>query len=209
MQREKRKPSLIIRIGRRIKIRHLMLLALLFVANSYAWFIFSTKVSMRMTAHIASWSIHFTAGDGQQVTNMIFDVEKIYPGMEEESQTLFVNNTGTEPANLSFEIEYVRIFEDEYEIDATTTSEMLREMLEDDFPFKFSFESSSDVIASMVGAETFEISLNWDYESGDDETDTEWGEAAFTYYATNPTDPAIEVRLKIYAIQQLPEEDDP
>lgn len=207
MQKKKKKPNLLIKIGRRIRIRHLVLLILLLVANSYAWFIFSTKVSMGITAHIASWSIHFTAGDGEQVSYMSFYVDRIYPGMEEASQTLYVNNTGTETADLNYEIEYVRIFEDEYEVDDDLTAEMLEEMLEEDFPFKFDFVASSDTIESIIGAETFEVKLNWAYESGDDETDTAWGEAAYDYYATSPTDHAIEVRLKIYAIQR--EESDP
>ncbi len=207
MTKEKKKPNLLIKIGRRIKIKHLVLLVLLLVANSYAWFIFSTKVSMGVSAHIASWSIHFTAGDGEQIQYINFYVDRIYPGMDEASQMLYVNNSGTEPANLNYVIESVRIFDQEYEVDEDTTPQMLEEMLKDDFPFKFDFLVSSDTIESISGSETFKITLNWDYESGDDEADTEWGEDAYEYYAENPSDPAIAVRLKISAIQQLPEEE--
>lgn len=206
MTKEKKKPSLLIRIGRHIRIKHLVLLIVLLVANSYAWFIFSTKVSMGVTAHIASWSINFTAGDGEQIQYMTFYVDRIYPGMEEASEMLNVNNTGTEPATLSYTIESIRIFDQEYEIDEDTTSEMLEEMLKDDFPFKFDFIVSSDIIESIIGIETFTITLNWDYESGDDETDTEWGEDAYAYYAESPSDPAIEVKLKVSAIQNIAEE---
>ena len=127
--------------------------------------------------------------------------------MDEASQMLYVNNSGTEPANLNYVIESVRIFDQEYEVDEDTTPQMLEEMLKDDFPFKFDFLVSSDTIESISGSETFKITLNWDYESGDDEADTEWGEDAYEYYAENPSDPAIAVRLKISAIQQLPEEE--
>lgn len=207
MEKEKKKANLIIKIGRRIKIRHLLLLGMLFIANSYAWFIFSTKVSVGTTAHVATWDIEFTAGDGEQLSYMVFDVDRIYPGMEEASSVLFVTNTGTEPAILSYEISYVRIFDDEYEIDDDTTSEMLEYRLTDMYPFKFAFIPSSNIIASVIGAESFKITLNWDYESGDDEEDTYWGESAYEYYATSPDDPAIEVKLLVRAIQELPEEE--
>lgn len=207
MREKTKKTNLIIRIGRAIKIKHLVLLIVLFIANSYAWFIFSTKVSLGITAHIASWSIHFTAGDGELVSNMSFFVDRVYPGMEEAEQSLYISNTGTEPAVISYDIEYVRIFEDEYEEGVDDlTSEDLEDMLKDDYPFKFDFVKSSETVGSFTGTETFKVTLNWDYESGDDEADTEWGEKAYAYYAVNPDDTAIEVRMKIHAIQQ-PSED--
>lgn len=204
MKREKKKANLIIRIGRRIKIRHLFVLIVLLVANTYAWFIFSTKVSMGITAHIASWSINFTSGQGEQVTYMTFHVDRVYPGMPEASEILNINNSGTEDANLNYEILSFRIFNDTYQQDIDTTSEDLEYMLKNNYPFKFDFIRSAEVIDSLTGTATFQITLNWDYESGDDAADTDYGEQAYTYYATNPTDPAIEVNLEVQAVQQPP-----
>lgn len=204
MKETKKKTNLIVRIGRMVKIRHLILLIFLFLVNTYAWFIFSTKVSMGITAHIASWSIHFTAADGEAVTNMTFYVDRVFPGMEEAKQSLNISNTGTEPAVLSYDIEYVRIFDQEYDVEDGYTSEDLEELLTDEHPFKFAFIKSAEIIQGVTGAETFDVTLNWPYESGDDEEDTLWGEEAYSYYATNPTNAAIEVRMLIHAIQSAP-----
>lgn len=203
---KKKKANLLIRIGRRIRIRHLILLIMLLMLNSYAWFIFSTKVSLGLTAHIASWSIHFTSGDGEQVTYMTFHVDRVFPGMEEARETLNINNSGTEPALLSYDIQYVRVFNNVYEQSETTTSQALEHMLKTFYPFKFNFVRSSEIIDGLTGAATFDVTLNWAYESGNDELDTNWGRQAYNYYATNPSSPAIEIRMEIQAIQQLAEE---
>jgi len=204
MKKEKKKNNLIIKIGRKIRIRHIVLLIMLLLVNSYAWFIFSTKVSMGLTGHVASWSINFTSGSGDQVTYMTLHVDRVYPGMEEASEILNIANTGTEDADLNYEILSFRIFNDEYDQSGTLTSEDLEDMLKNDYPFKFDFIRSSEIIDSLIGTATFEITLNWDYESGDDAADTNYGELAYDYYATNPTDPAIEVLLEVQAVQQPP-----
>lgn len=204
MKRKKQKNNLIIKIGRKIRIRYLVLLIMLLITNSYAWFIFSTKVGMSLTAHVATWSINFTSGTGETVTYMTLHVDRIFPGMEEASELLNITNSGTESADLNYEILSFRIFNDEYEQDNTYTSEDLEDMLKNDYPFKFDFIRSTEVIPSLTGAATFEITLNWPYESNDDAADTDYGEQAYTYYATNPTEPAIEVILEVQAIQQPP-----
>ncbi len=202
----KQKQCLFIRLGRLIKIRHLIILIMLLITTSYAWFIFSTKVSMGITAHIASWSISFTSGEGEQVSYMTFHVDRVYPGMPEANEILNISNSGTEPAMLEYEIQKVRIFNNSYEKSETITSQALENMLKNNYPFKFDFIKSSDTIDELNGTATFQITLNWAYESGNDERDTNWGEQAYAYYAANPSSNAIEIRLEIQAIQQPPEE---
>lgn len=204
-KKDNKQTNIFVKIGRMIKIRHLILLIMLLLVNSYAWFIFSTKVKLGITAHIASWSINFTSEDGEQVTYMTFHVDKAYPGMPEARETLNISNSGTEPAFLSYDIQYVRIFNTVYEQDDTTTSQELELMLKNDFPFKFDFVRSSETIDELSGRATFDVTLNWDYESGDDELDTTWGEQAYSFYAVNPTENAIEIRLEVQAIQQVPD----
>ena len=45
-------------ISKYIKLRTLLILVVLLVFNSYAWFVFATKVSGGLTAHVTSCNIN-------------------------------------------------------------------------------------------------------------------------------------------------------
>ena len=45
------------------------------------------------------------------------------------------------------------------------------------------------------------ITFSWPYESGDDETDTEYGTTAYDFYEDNPTTEAIELVIKLIVTQ--------
>ena len=59
-KKKKGKFFVILRIIRkRVKLRTILLLALTFAANSYAWFIYTTKVNNSVEAHVRSWNVRF------------------------------------------------------------------------------------------------------------------------------------------------------
>lgn len=51
----------------------------------------------------------------------------------------------------------------------------------------------------MIGR--FIITLEWPFESGNDEADTIWGNRAYEYYSLNPGKNSIELKLKLIATQ--------
>ncbi|MCL2859294.1 MAG: hypothetical protein FWF46_01720 [Oscillospiraceae bacterium] len=67
------------KIFKRVKLRTLIILILLLMFNTYAWFVFQTRVSGQITAHIEAWSVVFRAGNQETVSNIEFDVDKIFP----------------------------------------------------------------------------------------------------------------------------------
>ena len=81
------------------------------------------------------------------------------------------------------------------------TSEDLEEMLIYDYPFSFGFDLSETALEALTGTATYTVSLEWPYESGDDEADTYWGVRAYDFIEDNPGDPCIELRIKVYVIQ--------
>ena len=113
----------IIKLFKRIKLRNLILLILLLSFNSYAWFIYATKVSTGMSAHISSWNVHFQAGEEEIKTEIMLDFDIIYPGMEIQSKTVTAYNTGETLANLSYEIKTIRILDTTYTTSETLTQE--------------------------------------------------------------------------------------
>ena len=91
-------------IRKKIKLRTLIVLIMLLVFNTYAWFIYSTKVRGSLTAHIVSWDLEFVAGHEDTSTNVDFSVDRIYPGMEDYSKIVTANNRGEMPAKLTYKI---------------------------------------------------------------------------------------------------------
>ena len=106
----------IIKIMKKIKIRNILVLIVLFAFNAYAWFIYTTKVSMNLTAHVSAWDVEFISGQGGITSDVDVVVERIYPGMEPFERVIQVNNKGEVTANLRYEVRSARIIDEYYEV---------------------------------------------------------------------------------------------
>ena len=65
-------------IKKKVKISNLILLIVLLMFNSYAWFIYNTKVSTSISARVEAWDIAYISNGIRETQNIILDVEKIY-----------------------------------------------------------------------------------------------------------------------------------
>lgn len=188
-------------IKNRVKLSTLMILLVLLIFNSYAWFVYATKVSTGFSAHVSSWNVQFETGEGEIVTNMEFNVERIYPGMKDYSQTLTVYNRGETEATLIYEIKSIIILGTEYEIEENMTTEQILEMIQNRFPFKIDIVVENANLTPESDRGSFTISVKWPFESGNDQLDTLWGESAYDFYNLNPNKECIEMNIQIKAIQ--------
>ena len=93
--------------------------------NSYAWFIYNTKVNTSISAKIEAWDIAYISDGIRETQNIILDVEKIYPGMTTYTHQITVNNNGDTEAELSFAVKKVEILGQVYEVNETTTAQDL------------------------------------------------------------------------------------
>lgn len=189
-------------IFKKVKLKTILLLIVLLMFNSYAWFIYATRVSGSITANIASWNISFQAGEEETTTNIDFKVDRIYPGMEKYSETIKATNKGEMKAVLSYEIESVTILGTKYQVTDTTSSEDLFYMMQNDFPFKINILADNTTLEAETGEAKITVTLEWPFESGDDTIDTKWGERAYEYYAVHPGQTSVNVQMKIVANQQ-------
>ena len=189
---------------KKIKLKNLVILLLLLVFNTYAWFIYASKVSMGITASVSSWNVEFVSDAGETVTNIDVDVERIYPGMETFEKKVEVHNKGETAATLSYEIKSLKIMDDLYETtgDSGLTSDDIENKIEQEYPFKILIEKDDAGLAVENGIGSFTIKVEWPYESGDDELDTTWGNKAYEYYSLNPGEKSIEMKLELVATQQ-------
>lgn len=170
-----------------ISLKTLIFLVLILLFNSFAWFIYATKVDSSIKVHVSSWNVSFAVGDDQSVTEFVLDVGKIYPGMPNYSQVINVVNNGETNAELTYQYKKITLFGQVYEIGNGYTQENLKKMMEEDNPFKVSVSVDSQELTA-TGNGTFTITVTWPFESGDDTTDTQWGERTYNYLQQNGQD---------------------
>ncbi len=194
--------ELIARVFKRTKLTTLLLLALLFVSNSFAWFVYSTRVQNSVSAYVKAWNVAFEIGTEPSVNYINIDVSDVYPGMTTYTRNIRAANNGDTPAELSYEIMSATLFGVTYEPDENMTSDELAYKLANDYPFKINITLSTDVIAVGDTNEYYSISVSWPYESGDDLTDTYWGNKSYDYHQANPQASSITMQVKIIATQQ-------
>lgn len=51
----------VVQILKKIKLRNIVILIILLAFNTYAWFVYTTKVSLDMSAHVSAWDVEFVA----------------------------------------------------------------------------------------------------------------------------------------------------
>ena len=187
---------------KKTKLSTLLLIAITFASNTFAWFIYATKVSAGVTAHVNAWDVMFTANDNKIEENVQFTIPSIYPGMEDYTDSVTAYNRGEQNATVDYEIVSAVILGVSYNVDGTTlTSDMLENKLQSDFPFSITMGLTDEVMNPTSGRATFSLNVTWPYESGDDELDTYWGNKAYDFNLNNPGADSIVLEIKISAVQ--------
>lgn len=194
--------SKFVKIIKKIKIKNIIILIFLLIANTYAWFTYMTKVNMDMTVHVTSWNVDFVADENETVTNMRIEVEKAYPGMEPFEKTLEVLNTGEMAAELSYEIQSLRVMNTTYTMGENLSSTDIEKKITEEYPFKITItkEDISSTDTKLIGR--YKIVVDWEFESGNDEEDTKWGNNAYEFYQKNPNKSFMELNINFIASQK-------
>ena len=194
----------IIKVFKKVKIKNLIILIFLLIFNTYAWFIYATRVSADLSVHVSSWNVEFVTGEGNITTNIEIVVDRIYPGMETFERTIEVHNKGETKAVLDYEIESLKIMDDTYEVNEETglTTQDIENRIKTEYPFKINIEKNDNQLEQGSKDGYFKITIEWPFDSGDDEKDTIWGNKAYEYYALNPGEKSIELKLQLIATQQ-------
>ncbi len=191
------------KIIKRIKIKNLLILILLLLFNTYAWFIYSTKVNTEITAHVSSWNIQFVSDNQEITTNLTIEIDRIYPGMEGDKKfekNVQVKNQGERSAILSYSIQEITIMGEKYTIEGKSEEE-LNKILES-YPFKIRVNINEGNLNEENGEGKFIISLEWPFESGNDALDTYWGNKAYEYYSLHPDENSVELKIVLSASQK-------
>lgn len=191
-----------IKILKKIKLRNIIILILLLMFNTYAWFIYATKVNLDLSVHVSSWNVEFVSADGESITDLVVEVERIYPGMETFEKNIEVKNKGETAATLSYQIESLKVMNQTFQVSDTLTSEDIEKQINEQYPFKITIVKDDTAFSQGTGTGSFNIKIEWPFESGNDELDTYWGNKAYEYYSLHPGEKCIELKLKLIATQQ-------
>lgn len=187
------------KIFKKIRLKTLFLLAITLASNSFAWFIYTTEVSSNITTKVREWKVTFDA-QGQNIEKeIIINVDSLYPGMEEYTETLTASNSGESRAKITYELKEATVLGDDL-MNLNLENTSLIDYLKTAFPFKIDISASNNII-DIGGSESITIRVYWPYESGNDELDTQWGNRAYDYHEANPDSPSITLVLKISATQ--------
>ena len=187
------------KILKKVRLKTLFLLAITLASNSFAWFIYTTKVSSNISAKVREWNVTFEA-NGQVVEKTIeINIDSLYPGMNAYNQTLTAANSGESKAQITYEIVSTNILGDNL-VNYNYSNEDILNYLKNNYPFTIEISSTNSIIEPN-GEEKINITVSWPYESGDDEKDTYWGNLAYNYQQANPGKPSIVLVIKISSIQ--------
>ncbi len=196
-----------------LKPTRILFLIVLLAANTFAWFIYATKVDNHISVHVKAWNVVFEAGENQVTNNINLTVDDLYPGMEDYSYEIKAYNRGEVSATLSYKILSARILNDEYiTVDGRAelnqqaqagdlTSQQLENKLLNDYPFSIAMAISNTYMQLGNGEESFTFDVTWPYESQNDELDTTWGINAAEYKEDHPQSSSISIQVKLIITQ--------
>lgn len=187
-------------LKKRLRRRTLFFLILTLMANTFAWFIYSNKVSNNITTGVKSWKINFKQDGVDIVNNVEFKIDSIYPGMPDYTNSLSITNIGETAANISYEVEEIKILDEFYNSDMYSSNDLITR-LKENYPFKMNFSINNQEVGTGQTSE-FTFSLVWPYESGHDEADTYWGKKSAAFKEQYPDKDQIVIKVKIIAGQK-------
>ncbi len=222
---KKKKLQIILKNLRKIiKPHQIIVLIILLAGNTYAWFVYSNKVSNSIDVHVRAWNVLFQSGQTVISDYFYINVPTAYPGMTDYVNTLTIENDSEVAANVTYEILEARIFDETYiteegRADAgeqvqqgDLTSNELETALSTNYPFTITFALSANTLSQVTNNVTstsnYSVTVHWPYESGDDNADTYWGKKAYAYYASGQASSSsqssssgISLRIKIFVNQ--------
>ena len=142
-------------------IRSVLMLGFLLVFNVFAWFIYISKVNTEMDIHAVSWDVVFSEG-GTAVKDVTIALD-VYPGMEQYTHSISVNNASETAANLFFDTKSVTLFGEEL-LTSGMTEIQKQSLLSNDLPLSIEYTFTRTVV-NQASTSSFTVYVNWPYEN--------------------------------------------
>lgn len=189
-----------------------------FIFTTFAWFAYSGLKNVSTEIDVKAWHIELTKSNEVVTNNIVISLNDVYPGMETINELVNIENKGDSDAKLSYKILSSRILDTEVNGESLQNNRMLTDDLSHEYPFHVNIDLSKKYIAAGGDSSTFEVSVSWPLDSGDDNLDSLWGTNSYNFQnsekarmANDPTytpRPAIQIIISIIAEQYTSAQDD-
>lgn len=192
----------------------LFFIACSFIFTTFAWFAYSGLAKAETEINVKAWYIELSKDGEVTSNNIVISLDEIYPGMETVHEVVEVKNMGDSDASLNYEIESVRILDEQnFSLDDQLTTDYIEDAIAHDYPFHVNMNLSKNYIKSGEDKGIFEVSVSWPLDSGRDELDTEWGIKAYNFQSAELSKynknkeytirPSIKIVISLTAEQYL------
>jgi hypothetical protein len=195
----------------KINIVSILFAVVSLISVTLAWFAYSGLATARTEVGVKAWYIEFEK-DNEPVSNdIVISLEDIYPGMEPRKEEITIKNLGDADTKLKYKVNKARILDsqnDYYEMSNNMTSDYIEDAISHNYPFHIDISLSKLYLDSKENA-TFEVSVSWPLDSGNNALDSLWGNNAYQYSQAQELllpeerSPAIEVNINVTAEQAI------
>ena len=178
------------------KYRYFIVITVILLSfNTYAWFMYVTRVDVSLTAKVRSWNVMFQVHDNNIAQEVTFDTADLYPGMVTYEDGASIVNSGDTTGEAYFVIKSLSVFGSTYSSSNYTQAQLIDRM-ENSYPFRIHIYLTNNRVYPG-DTELFKIEISWPYESNNDALDTQWGMQAYTYRNSYPGQPCISITAEV------------
>lgn len=197
----------------KINMIPIIFIAASFIFTTFAWFAYSGLKSVSTEIDVKAWYIELSKS-GEVVTNdIVITLDDVYPGMDTVHEVVNIENKGDSDARLRYEIVSARILDTDLSPDTNETVGLLEDSLSHGYPFHVNIDLSKHYISSRGDSSTFEVSVSWPLDSGNDGLDSTWGMNSYNFQHSeqnlvdnDPTytpRPAVQIVISVIAEQYI------
>ncbi len=169
----------------RINIMPVIFIVVSLISVTFAWFAYTGLSNVNTEIGVKSWHIELDK-NGKKVSNdIVISLDNIYPGMETVHELINIKNLGDSDATLKYSIISARLLDKEENNflidDNTITSEYVEDLLSHNYPFHINMNLSKNYILAKNDQSSFEVSISWPLDSGNNNSDSIWGSDAYNF----------------------------
>ncbi len=199
-----------------VKIRILLLLLVMLIVSTYAWWSGADSTVKGLDLYTDSWDVKYVIKDQEILDEeYIMEIDKFYPGMEDNSKVVKIYNLGSATTVVEVELTSVKLFGEELlndlsiknGIEFSNDNKTVTLFKTDEYPFEIGYSQDkrflqgryTDDENSSAAKGQITFSIKWNYNNGNDSLDTTFGKRAYEWYKENEEDSAkaLEVHVKI------------
>ena len=191
----------------------IVFIAVSFIFTTFAWFAYSGLRNVSTEIDVKAWYIELSKSGEVVSNNIVINVNDVYPGMSTVDELISIENKGDSDAKLSYKILTSRILDTETDGEIIQDNNELTDSLSHSYPFHVNMDLSKRYVNGGGDTATFEVSVSWPLDSGNDNLDSVWGTNSYNFQKSEQARleedseytprPAIQIVISVMAEQTV------